>query len=128
MHECVERMVKRGYKINKTDNGEYYFSFYPHSPMHQEVGRSPEYGTNKKCYTAMLKFDAFIKSLSKEEIKNHVVIKKEECGTKFYFIQNNKVLFYRNSPFNGFNEKQNCMKCIDSVIEHIDEYTEKERW
>ena len=121
-------MVKRGYKINETDDGQYYFSFYPHSPMHQEVGRSTLYGNYKKCYTAMLNFNDFIKSLSKEEIKKAAEMKQEEGGTRFYFKKNNKVLFYRKSPFNGFSETQNCKKCINSIIEHIDEYTEKERW
>ena len=52
----------------------------------------------------------------------------DEPIARFYFKKNNKVLFYRKSPFNGFSETQNCKKCINSIIEHIDEYTEKERW
>lgn len=107
------------------------FAIIPPNNRNQTLGVSPYYKTVEDCEKAKREFaflvlkeelnkldDKFIKI---ESYKDYIIDEngKKRYSTKYKFLylnQNGEIIFYRANPF---EERRNCIKCLDSIYNAV---------
>ena len=115
----------RGYKILQTD-GKWYFQLIPHNSKTQEVGNSKLFDSYNNCIAGVHQFRELVNKNNINTVASPLVkIVESDRDAYVEYCIDGEVLF-RSRKYSSSSPKTLCKKCVESIYEHIDDYTLKQ--
>ena len=115
----------RGYKIEENTH-RWKFSLIPSNNNTQPIGFSTEYNSYEDCVAALSEFREWIRMNHIDSVNSpYINVVKNEKIIYFLYIKDS-VLVFESRHYDISSGKTYCDKCIKSIFQNLDEYTQNQ--